>query len=243
MIEKSLLRQAIDKRVSRRSYLDKPLKEEVISALRTSIYSYNQEGGLAIRLVQGGKELFLGLSGVPAYLALVGKKSDKALSETLGYYGELLVLEATVLGLGTCWVGGTYKKDSCMEQMQLAADEELVCVISLGYVKESMGFKERITYKMAHHRGAGKKAEEMYVAEGLAPGWFFKGMAAVQKAPSALNKQPVVFYYRDGVVTASVENMASRQAVDLGIARLHFELGAACGGKWQKIGESYQFRL
>ncbi len=242
-MEESLLRQAIEKRISRRSYLDQPLKEDVIHVLNASITRYNQESGLAIRLVQGGKELFSGLSNVPAYLALIGRKDDLGLKEKAGYYGELLVLEATILGLGTCWVGGTYQKDRCMEQLQLTSDDELACVVSLGYVKASMGFKEKMTYKMIHHQSAGKKAEEMYVVEEPASDWFFKGMAAVRKAPSALNKQPVVFYWRDGVITASVENMASRQAIDLGIARLHFALGADCGGHWKKVEGQYQFSL
>ncbi len=51
-------------------------------------------------------------SGVRHYLALVGNKTDMLTVEKLGYYGELLVLHATALGLGTCWVGGTYD-DSC----------------------------------------------------------------------------------------------------------------------------------
>ncbi|MCL1873280.1 MAG: hypothetical protein FWF85_04100, partial [Clostridiales bacterium] len=33
--------------------------------------------------------------------------------ERLGYYGELWLLQATALGLATCWVGGTFKRKLC----------------------------------------------------------------------------------------------------------------------------------
>lgn len=57
-------------------------------------------------------------------------------------------------------------------------------------------------------------------------------MRAVQKAPSAVNRQPVVFTYKGGIVTALVENtVGDGFALDLGIAKLHFELGAG-GGTW-----------
>lgn len=56
-------------------------------------------------------------------------------------------------------------------------------------------------------------------------------MRAVRRAPSALNRQPVRFVWRDGAVSASVPDYAS-QAVDLGIAKLHFEIGAG-GGSWK----------
>ncbi len=49
-------------------------------------------------------------SGVNNYLALIGKK-DKDLEEKCGYYGEKIVLYAQTLGLNTCWVALTYKKN------------------------------------------------------------------------------------------------------------------------------------
>ena len=47
--------------------------------------------------------------GVHNYIALVGKKSS-TLDETLGCYGEQLVLKAQEIGLNTCWVAMTHGK-------------------------------------------------------------------------------------------------------------------------------------
>jgi len=58
-------------------------------------------------------------------------------------------------------------------------------------------------------------------------------MRTVQKAPSAVNRQPVMFSYKDGKVTAGVKNYNDIGTVlDLGIAKAHFELGVG-NGKWE----------
>jgi hypothetical protein len=80
----------------------------------------------------------------------------------------------------------------------------------------------------------------MYTSDAPVPDWFLSGMQAVQKAPSAINRQPVMFSYKDGVVTASVEDIDGEGfAFDLGIAKLHFEIGAG-GGAWE-FGNGAEF--
>ena len=56
-------------------------------------------------------------------------------------------------------------------------------------------------------------------------------MEAASKAPSAMNKMPTRFIYSRGEVSAYVQDY-SLNAIDLGIAKLHFEIGAG-QGKWQ----------
>ena len=72
----------------------------------------------------------------------------------------------------------------------------------------------------------------MYVSTVIPPNWFLAGMKAVEIAPSAVNRQPVKFTYKNGIVTAAVKNLKNESyALDLGIAKFHFELGAG-GGEW-----------
>ena len=57
-------------------------------------------------------------------------------------------------------------------------------------------------------------------------------MASVQRAPSARNRQPVLFErLPDNTVRAELLEETAFSPVDLGIAKLHFELGAH-GGTW-----------
>ena len=72
------------------------------------------------------------------------------------------------------------------------------------------------------------------------PDWFIRGMRAVQKAPSAINKQPVKFMYQEGMVSATVPRETPYQSIDLGIAMLHFEIGAYFGKKFELIDGNYK---
>ena len=51
-------------------------------------------------------------------------------------------------------------------------------------------------------------------------------------APTARNLRPFVFKYKDGQVSASITTPTETAMIDLGIAKLHFELGAG-GGSWE----------
>jgi hypothetical protein len=224
---------AIQKRQSRRTYLDTPIAPENIQKLEYLIKEYNEQSGLSFQLILDGREAFQGLHttyglfhGVNSFIAAVGKAADPDLNEKAGYYGELLVLEATKLELGTCFVGGTFNRKRCPVKQK--PDETLVYVITVGNVAAEKGFKEKTMYSLVHRHT--KAIEEFYDSDqNDIPDWFLAGIRAVQKAPSAINRQPVHFHYRSGTVTAEVPNI-SGQALDLGIAKANFELAA--GGKF-----------
>lgn len=233
--------EAIELRQSRRTYIDKPISANQLLQLNTYIDKVNSISGLSIQFVKNNKEAFKGFnpvygmfSGVQNYFALIGKQSDVNLKEKAGYYGELLILEATKLGLGTCWVGATFNKNNC--PCVINKDDSFICIITVGNITEQRGFKESLIYKTVH-RGT-KTLEEMYEADTPAPEWFLTGMRAVQKAPSAVNKQPVIFKLLNGKITAEVKDISSYQAIDLGIAKAHFEIGS--GGSF-RLGNGAEF--
>ena len=70
------------------------------------------------------------------------------------------------------------------------------------------------------------------------PKWFINGLEAVKKAPSAVNRQPVKFIYKEGAVQAFVEDSYKFDLVDLGIAKAHFSI--ATGGSFE-IGNYGKF--
>ena len=205
-------------------------------APKSLIDEYNNKENLDIRLVVDNGEAFGGLrksygmfTGVRNYIGLIESTTDPVYLEKLGYYGELLILHATSLGLGTCWVGGTFHRASC--PFDLAQGERVNCVITVGRVQGQLSNREKLIYKLTHRKS--KSPEQMYTSDAPVPDWFLSGMEAVERAPSAVNRQPVMFTCKDGVVTSSVEDiMGEGLAIDLGIAKLHFELGVG-GGAWE----------
>ena len=57
------------------------------------------------------------------------------------------------------------------------------------------------------------------------PDWFKKAMEAVMLAPTAINQQKFVFYL-DGNNVEAKTLLGFYAKIDLGIAKLHFEIGA-----------------
>lgn len=225
---------AIELRQSRRAYLDTPIAANCIRELKATIDEYNQLSGLSIQFIEDGCKAFQGINisygmfhGVQSFIAIVAKISDQNAKEKAGYYGELLILKATKLGLGTCWVGATFNRKRC--PCKVSTDETLLIIITIGNVAERKGLKENAIYKLVHRHT--KSLEELYSSDAPVPDWFLKGMKAVQKAPSAMNQQPVHFSYKSGVVTAEIKNTDNHMPIDLGIAKAHFEIGA--GGKFE----------
>ena len=236
---------AMKKRCSRRKYTNRPIDSKYVQQLEDSIALYNKESGLNIKLVIGsGAELFSGFRksyglfvGVQNYIAMIGSKTLPNRMEKVGRFGEKIILEATAMGLSTCWVGTSYDKNAAKELCE--GNEELDCVIAVGYSDEKHSLKERMMEYGTHRQNKSKEA--LIEAEEHVPEWFKQGMDAVYLAPTARNLRPFVFEYKDGQVTASTTVPTETAMIDLGIAKLHFELGARVGSWDYGNGSHYYF--
>ena len=211
------LLEAIDARHSVRQYLDKPIEPEKIAALKEAADRLNAESGLHLQIITDEPKAFSGpmahygkFTNVTNYIACVGKKGT-GLNEAIGYYGEQLVLLAQQLGLNTCWVALTASKRKAPAVFE--KDEKMPVVISLGY-GETQG-----------HDRKTKSAAEVSDADGNAPEWYKNGLAAALKAPTATNQQRFLFARNGSVVTVKATG-GFYSDMDLGIVKLHFELGA-----------------
>lgn len=215
--------EAIKSRHSVRRYTNRPINAETTAALRRKIGEINAEGGLHAQLVTGEPRAFGGLAsygkftGVENYIVMAGKKEPR-LDERVGYYGEQIVLAAQTMGLNTCWVGMTYRKVGAA--FSLGTSEKVVCMIAVGY---------GATPGSAHKH---KTAEQVSNASGSTPQWFRRGVEAALLAPSALNQQKFRFEYvpqpagKPRVIIRPGFSIFGYTKIDMGIARLHFELGA-----------------
>jgi len=218
--------QVIDKRISRRTYSQTRLSHENIEKLQSIIDEINNASDLSIKFVTDGKDSFSDFlkgygvfKNVQSYFAMIGKISDENVFEKVGYYGEKLVLEATELGLGTCWIAGTYDKKKMANIV--GYDEILTCIVTVGNISDQ-SLQEKAVRRMVRRKT--KTIKELYTSNEEVPQWFLKGLESVQKAPSAANRQPVVFGYNNGKVTASVPKKFDFELIDLGIAKYHFEI-------------------
>ncbi len=216
---------AMKKRCSRRKYIDRPVEPKYVQLLEDSIALCNKESGLNIKLVIGsGEELFNGFRksyglfvGVQNYIAMIGSKELPNRMEKVGRFGEKIILEATAMGLSTCWVGTNYDKKAATTLCR--ANDTLDCVIAIGYSDKKHSLKERMMEYGMHRQNKAKKT--LTEAQEPVPEWFKQGVDAVYLAPTARNLRPFVFKYKDGQVTASITIPRETAMIDLGIAKLH----------------------
>lgn len=227
--------EASKKRFSVRKYASAPTETQL--AQLEGMAQLLEAHGIRIAIGKNAdvfKPIFLWygkVTGTDAFAAIIAKKGAEA--EMAGYVGEAFILECTAIGLGTCWLGGTYSKTKATASVPLGEDERIVCITPIGVPAEE--FAERPRHSI--ERLTDLSAEEFGA---LAP-WQKRAVECARRAPSAINRQPWFFRIEAGSV--AVENTSSNFGygrLDCGIAMLHIELGAArCGvfGEWRRDEE------
>ncbi len=239
--------EAIAQRHSRRRFLETRIETRKLDQLGKLIAELN---GLAeacrVELVpshDGG--IFSGIrggygviKGAPSYIAFIGTPEKENSYEQLGYIGQAVVLEATRLELGTCWVSGTFDAGAATKDLEIERQEQVVAVSPLGYPKDGHTLSEKVMSGLAGSRKR-KSLEQMCVGEllGRWPDWAKIAAEAGRLAPSALNRQPWVFRFEadrlsvetdDGGASTSSGGLGKKYSkrLDCGIALRHLAVGA-----------------
>jgi hypothetical protein len=186
------------------------------------------------------------------------KKIEMAL-EDYGYLMERIILFATDLDLGTCWMGGTFNKSNFARKIAADDDELVPAVTPIGCITENRGMRDRLI-----RLGAGSKKRlprEILFFHGsfdtplseTDAGNYAVPLEMVRLGPSASNKQPWrivkekgrpvfhLFLQRTRGYDKNSERFqtADLQRLDMGIAMCHLELTAKelnLEGKWEKSG-------
>ena len=118
---------ALYARSSVRQYTGAPDKEQ-LDRLGETCRKLSWQG-VKIRMFKG-PGLKSQIKGTDVYAVIVAKRGTPM--EVEGYMGEALVLEATSMGLGTCWLGAGFYPDIINRNVDLQTDEAVHCVISIG---------------------------------------------------------------------------------------------------------------
>jgi nitroreductase len=252
---------SIQQRRSIRSYTGEPLSKEVADNINEYIATLKAPFGANVRinLIRtnvGSESTKLGtygfIKGASDFLTLAYKEQTLS-KEGAGYVFEQVILHCTELGLGTCWLGGTFNRKDFAEQLQLSADEHLGIVSPVGYISDKQHFIERLIIGAdKKHRSREPFETRFFNANFDNPlsktdaGIYAQPLEMLQIAPSANNKQPwrvildngkVHFYY--------VSSLGGFAAIDMGIALCHFaetckEVGIA--GKLEALPDVPQYK-
>ncbi|HCM28506.1 MAG: hypothetical protein A2Z99_01165 [Treponema sp. GWB1_62_6] len=232
-------------RVSRRSYDSRTVEARKMEALSTLARSINELGrGVRIEVIEGDTSgIFRGIVGgygkitsTGQYAAFIGDSADPDAERLLGYYGEAFILEATSLGVGTCWVSGTFNPESVKAHISLRPGEEVFSVTPLGYPTEDSSPVERLAKFVVRSEKRKPSASILDGDLSAIPNWAQAALNSARSAPSATNRQPWLFKWTKDSMTIRVRGTGKRLIQDCGIAMLHFALGAlesGIAGKWE----------
>lgn len=205
-------------------------------------------------MVDGGKLGTYGMiKGAKDFVGATVVDGDSAL-EALGYSFETLVLYATSLGLGTCWLGGTFNRSNFSSAMGVKENELFPVISPVGYpltktrVMDSLA---RWVAKSDHRKAWGElffKQDFIQPLTQADAGEFALSLEMLRLAPSAANRQPwrivqvgSVYHFYEAKRAESSGSGIDIQRVDMGIAACHFHLSAlekGLPGWFEKLPES-----
>jgi nitroreductase len=265
------IQKIIEQRYSCRIYIDDPIRDADQAAVREFLSNLNF-GPLGtharFELVAATKDDSKSLKGLGTYGFIknpmgfiIGAIEQGAKNlEDYGYLLERAILVATDIGLGTCWLGGSFAKSSFVERISLRNNESIPAVVSIGYDEKEKGRSGEVRKYLMRKYSSGVRrlpSEQLFfedtfgnsLAKG-ASGKYATPLEMVRRAPSASNKQPwrIIrmdndwhFYlqrtkgYGKGTMLYTILRLADLQRVDIGIAMCHFELVAlelGLNGSW-----------
>ena len=243
------LEAARDRR-SRRSFDGSAVSEADLDALADACERLKPAADARVVLARSAPEaLFRGIvgsygrvTGASSALLFVGAADSAAALAAVGYTGEALVLEATALGLGTCWIGGMFDGGLARSTAGIDGGEKVYAITPLGTPMQTITTTERLVYGM---RKPKPRKPVATIAPGMQerewPSWARPGVEAARIAPSAHNRQPWRFRAEGGAIVVSFDGPDTpivSKRVDCGIAMLHFELAvraAGASGSWALV--------
>ena len=186
------------------------------------------------------------IKGLPGFIIGAITQERPYHLEDYGYLMEKIILKATDIDLGTCWLGGSFHKSNFASKISVTSNEIIPAVVSIGPKAKKKGTVESIIRWQA-------KADHRHPWEQL----FFKDswntplskfvseqylmpLEMLRLGPSASNKQPWrivkekdshtyhLYLERTKGYDRSLKlvNAVDLQRVDMGIAMCHFELTA-----------------
>ena len=195
----------------------------------------------------------------PTYAIGISREGEND-QANFGFVMEQFVLACTQEGLGTCWVGGFFKKSRMDEAVPVETGERIVCVSPVGYAKErrlaertmrslgDLNSRKPLSELVFHDRWGNPATAYLAARPALT-----QVLEAARWAPSGSNGQPVRYVVDDErIVVCLLRPRLARYAgllgtdhaegldfrgVDAGIAMAHVHLAA------RRLGIAGRFTL
>jgi len=227
---------AIHRRISSRRFDGVPVEPALLDRLDDTCRRLAAAGVQArpVLVREAPPEVFTGLVGSygriessPSAIAFVGMEKPTC---DVGYIGEAIVLDAAAAGLDTCWLAAAFDAERTGALVDLGEHERVHAITALGTAVTKIGAAERLTRATLRARSR-LPLDKTAPGHEVWPTWAQDAAAAVRLAPTGANRQPCRMRMEDGsFVITTVPKAYWTAPLDLGIAMLHAEVGAAHAG-------------
>lgn len=229
------IKKIISERSSVRTFdKQRPLSQQDVETLRDAVSGATTPfgGKISIALkefaIEGTfKPSTYGTINGASWYFLMGTDSSEEAQLSLGFRMEQVVLKATSMGLGTCWIAATFKGTTFASAADFPEDTPLQIVMPVGYPAQKKSILEKIT------RAAAGSAKRKPMADLFIVGpesKFYEPLEMMRLAPSSTNSQPWRAMVEGGTVYFYYENKSKASILDLGIGLSHFYLSAKENG-------------
>ena len=235
---------AIPQRRSIRRYASKPVGIADLEAMRRVCTEFRPfQSARAVLVAEATESVYWGIpggygkvKGTSSLVVFVGNAESPDVQEAVGYTGEGIILEATALGLATCWVGGLFWPKKAAAIADTAPNERVLAVTPIGHAREGSSLEERAMNQFGRNWRRRSMSDLVTgLGEKDRPAWMKAALEAARLAPSAMNRQPWRFQVDGNSITISTDSVLNptkivSKRLDCGIAMMHVEIGALSSG-------------
>lgn len=189
------------------------------------------------------------ITGVKYFIVGIYKgnnKKDYCLVD-FGYVFEKIIVFITDLGLGTCWLGGTFNKKGFSEKILLKQDEVIPAISPIGIISKKRHLKSSVIRAFAGSNSRKKWDKLFFNNNFLNPldesdaGSYKVPLEMVRIGPSASNLQPWRIVRENNIFhffvrRSKIRSYSNMQYMDMGISLCHFDLAISelnLKGKWE----------
>ncbi|MHB1276002.1 MAG: nitroreductase family protein [Candidatus Humimicrobiaceae bacterium] len=249
----------IKERRSCRSFIEKEIEPDKVQKIDSFITNMNSAIDIKTRFLlvkrgvkESNKAERLGtygfISGASSFIVGVIDRDEKKV-EAFGHYFEKIILYATDIGLGTCWLGGSFSRSDFEQKVNLSSNELIPIVSPVGYARSRRKIMDSVVRTIANSNNRKPWNEIFFDTNSSSPlaqssaGEYKLPLEMVRIAPSASNKQPWrIIMDKDGYNFYLLRTKGYKlrnfdiQRSDLGIVMCHFELAVKelkLKGAWQ----------
>lgn len=238
--------EAVNKRYSVRNYTEQEIKSETKQTIASFIKSLSNPFGRKVNFHfldnrESSSQEKLGtygvIKGAKQYIGTTIELDPMSLV-ALGYELEVVILYLAHLGLGTCWLGGTFDRKGFANAMNVNEGELFPIITPYGYAAPKKHIKEAAMRRLIKADNRKEWNQLFYRNDFESPitkeesGDLAFPLEMVRLGPSASNKQPwrillidsVCHFYEYKEPGYSDRFPYDIQRIDMGIAAAHFDL-------------------